>query len=88
MVEDVNMEAPKTKQFSEVLKALKVAGKKTLFVLPEYNDNLYLSLRNIPKVESSIAGRMNTYDIVNADVLVLTESAAKIFSEEEASSEA
>ncbi len=85
VVEDINLEAPKTKQFADTLKALNIADKKTLFVLPEYNDNVYLSLRNIPKVESTLLADLNTYEIVNADTLVLTESAAKIFSEEETS---
>jgi large subunit ribosomal protein L4 len=87
VLEDLNMEAPKTKQFSEVLKALNVAGKKALFVLPDYNDNVYLSLRNMPKVESTLLADLNTYEVVNADVLVLTENAAKIFSEEEQTAE-
>jgi len=54
-----------------------------LFVLPEYNDNVCLSLRNIPGVQGSLLSDLNTYDIVNSKVLVFTESAAKIFSEEE-----
>lgn len=83
VIEDINMEAPKTKQFADVLKALNVTGKKTLFVLADYNDNVYLSLRNMPKVESTLLADLNTYEVVNADTLVLTESAAKIFSEEE-----
>jgi len=83
VVEDVTMEAPKTKQFLSILNSLQVGGKKTLFVLPEYNDNVYLSLRNIPKLQSTLLSDINTYDIVNANVLVLTESVAKIFSEEE-----
>ncbi len=82
VVEDLNFEAPKTKQFAEVLKSLNIAGKKALLVLPEYNDNLYLSLRNIYTVGSTLLADINTYDIVNADVLVLTENAAKVFSEE------
>ena len=83
VLEDLNMEAPKTKQFNEVLKALNVAGKKALFVLPDYNDNVYLSLRNMPKVASTLLADLNTYEVVNADVVVITENAAKIFSEEE-----
>jgi large subunit ribosomal protein L4 len=83
IVEDVTLETPKTKQFAGILKSLKVDDKKTLFVLPEYNDNVYLSLRNIPGVKGSLLSDVNTYDIVNASVLVLTESVAKIFSEEE-----
>ena len=54
-------------------------------MIPEYNDNLYLSLRNIPNMESSLLADVNTYDIVNAECLVLTESAAKMFAEEERS---
>ncbi len=84
VVEDINLSAPKTKEFAEVLKALNVADKKALVVFPEYNDNLYLSLRNIPAVTGTLIADINTYDIINSNVLVLTESAAKIFSEEEA----
>jgi large subunit ribosomal protein L4 len=84
VVEDINLEAPKTKQFAEILTGLQVAGKKLLFVLPEYNDNVYLSLRNMPRVNGALIADINTYDIVNADVLVFTESTAKIFSEDEA----
>ena len=52
-------------------------------MIPEYNENLHLSLRNIPNLESSQLADVNTYDIVNAEVLVLTESAAKMFVGEE-----
>jgi len=83
IVEDVNMDAPKTKQFAAILKGLNVSDKKTLFVLPEYNDNVYLSVRNIPGAQGTLLSDVNTYDIVNANVLVFTESVAKIFSEEE-----
>ena len=82
IVEDIKLDAPKTKQFVDVLKSLNLAGKKTLFILPEYDDNLYLSFRNVESVEGSILADVNTYDIVNADVLVLSETAAKVFSEE------
>lgn len=84
VVEDFNMETPKTKEFMSLLSNLNVAGKKTLFVITDYNDNLYLSLRNVPKVTGSLLADVNTYDLINSDVLVLTESAAKIFNEEEA----
>ena len=83
IVEDVTLKAPKTKEFAGILKNLKVANRKPLFVIPEYNDNVYLSLRNIPGVNGSLLSDVNTYDIVNAGVIVLTESVAKIFSEEE-----
>lgn len=82
ILEDVKMEAPKTSQFSGILKNLNVNGKKALVVLPEYNDNVYLSLRNVPTITSTLLADMNTYDIINANVLIITESAAKIFSEE------
>lgn len=84
VLEDVNFDAPKTSQFAGILKNLKVSDKKALFVIPEYNDNVYLSLRNIPGVQGSLLSDVNTYDIVNANVLVITESAAKIFTAEEA----
>ena len=82
VVEEVVIDKPSTKQFAGILKALKLDGKKTLFVSPEFNDNLYLSLRNIISVGGSLLSDINTYDIVNANVLVLTENAAKVFSEE------
>jgi len=82
VVEEVVIDKPSTKQFAGILKALKLDGKKTLFVSPEFNDNLYLSLRNIISVGGSLLSDINTYDIVNAQVLVLTENAAKVFSEE------
>lgn len=88
IVEDLNFEAPKTKTFVEALKALNINEKKALVILPEYNDNVYLSLRNIPKVNGTLIADMNTYDLVNANVLVMTETTAKLFSEEEAGAEA
>jgi large subunit ribosomal protein L4 len=83
VIEDFNMGAPKTKEFMSILSNLKIGGKKALFVLPEYNDNLYLSLRNLPSVVGSQLADINTYDIVNSDVLVFTENVAKLFNEEE-----
>ncbi len=79
VVEDVTMDAPKTKQFVSILKNLGVNDKKSLFVIPEDNTNLYLSLRNVPRVNGTIIRDINTYDIVNANVLVMTENAAKVF---------
>ena len=83
IVEDVTMDAPKSKHFAGILKSLLVSDKKTLFVIPEDNDNVYLSLRNIPGVQGTLLSDVNTYDIVNANILVFTESVARIFSEEE-----
>jgi len=84
VVEDINMETPKTKQLVDIMGKLKVADKKALIVLPEYNDNVYLSTRNVPNVASTLLADINTYEIMNADVLVITENTAKIFTEEEA----
>lgn len=73
VVENFNLEAPKTKDFVNITKNLKVDGKKTLVVLPEVNKNVYLSARNIQKAEIMSAKDINTYKILNADVLVLAE---------------
>jgi len=84
ILEDVQMDAPKTKSFTTILSSLNLTGKKALFVLPEYNDNFYLSLRNVPKVNGTLLSDLNTYDILNANVLVFSEGAAKIFAANEA----
>jgi large subunit ribosomal protein L4 len=77
VVEDVNIETPKTKEFVSILKSLKADNKKVLFLTPEYNNNVYLSYRNLSNVAGYQFHDMNTYDIVNSDVLVFTESAVK-----------
>ncbi|MVT10989.1 50S ribosomal protein L4 [Chitinophaga tropicalis] len=84
VLEDLNLQASKTKQFAGILSKLNVnvSGRKTLFVLPEYNDNVYLSLRNIPTVDGVMLSDINTYDIMNSNYIVFTESAARIFTEE------
>mgnify|MGYP003413881402 FL=1 len=73
VVDQFNLDAPKTKDFLNIVKNLKVEGKKTLVVLPEINKNVYLSARNIQKAEVMRAGDINTYKVLNADVLVITE---------------
>lgn len=88
IVEDLALDTPKTKEVASLLSNLKLTGKKALVVAPEYNENLYLSLRNIPTVNGAVLSDINTYEIVDANVLVLTESAAKVFSEETAEAEA
>jgi large subunit ribosomal protein L4 len=88
ILEDLVMDAPKTKTFTGVLNTLNIGRKKSLFVVPEYNDNFYLSLRNVPGVNGTVISDMNTYDILNANVLVLSESAAKLFTEEAVAAEA
>ncbi len=79
IVEDVSLDSPKTKTFMNILNSLKVGDKKLMFILPEYNDNVYVSSRNVSSVLTVLLSDINTYDIVNSEVVVLTESAAKIF---------
>ncbi len=88
VVEDINLETPKTKQLFSILANLSVADKKTIVVLSEYNDSLYLSTRNIPNITTTLLADINTYEIMNADVLVFTESAVGIFADEEVVAEA
>ena len=73
VVEDFNLDAPKTKDFVNITKNLKVDGKKLLLVLPGVNKNVYLSARNLQRAEVLEASKVNTYKILNADVLVITE---------------
>jgi large subunit ribosomal protein L4 len=73
VVEDFDFEAPKTKEFVNIAKNLKVDGKKVLLVLPTANKNVYLSARNLQRAEVMIAQNVNTYKVMNADVLVVTE---------------
>jgi len=82
VIEELSFDAPKTKQFTDVLKALKIDAKKTLLVTPDYNDNVHLSLRNLTRVKSSLLADVNTYDIIHADILILSEGAAKVFSDD------
>ena len=77
VIEDFAMEAPKTKEFLNIAKNLKVDGKKLLMVLPEANKNVYLSARNLQKSECIIASNINTYKVLNADVMVVTENSLK-----------
>lgn len=77
VVEDFTFEAPKTKEFVNVAKNLKVDGRKTLLVLPEVNKNVYLSARNLQRTEIITASALNTYKVLNADVLVVTENSLK-----------
>ncbi|KIP55462.1 50S ribosomal protein L4 [Prevotella pectinovora] len=77
VVEDFTFEAPKTKEFVNVAKNLKVDGRKTLLVLPEVNKNVYLSARNLQRTEIMTASALNSYKVLNADVLVVTENSLK-----------
>ena len=77
VVEDFNIEQPKTKDFSKILSALKVSGKKILLLTEANNQNVYRSGRNIPKVKILEASKASTYDLLNNQVLILQKSAVK-----------
>ena len=77
VVEDFTMEAPKTKDFVNITKNLKVEGKKLLLLLPEVNKNVYLSTRNLQRTEVMTATALNAYKVLNSDVLVITENSLK-----------
>ena len=78
VIENLQMEAPKTKQVVALTQALKVANKKVLHVLPEGNVNLQLSCRNIPSIKPILAANINTYEVMNANVLVMVEGAENV----------
>lgn len=81
VVEDFKFDAPKTKDFVNIAKNLKVDGKKLLLVLPENNKEVYLSARNLQNAEVMSASAINAYKILNADVLVLAEGSLKVIDE-------
>ena len=78
IVEDFTLDAPKTKDFVNIAKNLKVEGEKSLLVLPEANKNVYLSARNLQQADVMTASTLNTYKVLNADVLVVTENSLKV----------
>lgn len=78
VVENFSMEAPKTKDFINIAKNLKVDGKKVLLVLSDVNKNVILSARNLQTAEVMLASALNTYKVLNADVLVVTENSFEI----------
>ncbi|ERJ75649.1 50S ribosomal protein L4 [Prevotella melaninogenica] len=81
VVEDFNLDAPKTKDFVNIAKNLKVDSKKVLLVLPEVEKNVYLSVRNLQKAEVMTASQVNSYKVLNADVVVITENSLKVIDE-------
>ena len=78
VVEDFTFDAPKTKSMVEILNNLKVSDKKTLFVMPGADKVVYLSARNIERVQVMAATALNTYKVLNADVMVVAESALAV----------
>ena len=81
VVEDFNLDAPKTKDFVNIAKNLKVDSKKVLLVLPEVEKNVYLSARNLQQAEVMTASQVNSYKVLNADVVVITENSLKVIDE-------
>ena len=77
VLEDFTMEAPKTKDFVNITKNLKVEGKKMLLLLPEVNKNVFLSSRNLQRAEVMTATAVNAYKVLNSEVLVITENSLK-----------
>lgn len=77
VVEDFSFEAPKTKEFVSFCKNLQLEGKRSMLVMKEYNQNVYLSSRNIQRTEVTVASELNTYSIMKAQSLVLTESSVE-----------
>ena len=78
VVEDFAFDAPSTKSFVEVLNKLNISEKKQLFVMPSSNKFVYLSARNLKGTQVAIASDINTYGIMNAEVLVVTESSLEV----------
>lgn len=74
VIEDFNFEAPKTKNFVNVLKALELDSKKSLFVMAEAHSNVYLSSRNLESSKVVNSTQLNTYGILNANKVVISES--------------
>ena len=81
MVEPFAMDAPKTKDLIKILDALKANGRKTLVVLPENSNNVYLSSRNLPEVKVITVDEINTYAIMNANHLVMVDGVQDILAE-------
>ena len=81
VVEDFTFEAPKTKDFVNVVNNLKVSGKKLLMVLSGADKNVYLSARNLERTNVMVASALNTYKVLDAETLVVTESALKAIEE-------
>ena len=78
VVEEFTLEAPRTKSMVEIINNLKISGKKALFVLPGVDKSVYLSARNIERVFVMSAAALNTYRVLDADVMVLSEGAISV----------
>lgn len=74
IIEDFNLETPKTQDYQKVLQNLSATDNKTLLILPDHNNNLYLSSRNLPKAKVISWNQVNTYEVLNADKVLIFES--------------
>ncbi|WP_166332416.1 50S ribosomal protein L4 [Sphingobacterium chungjuense] len=81
VLDEVNFDTIKTKNYLALVNALNIADDKTLLVLPAYNNNVYLSSRNLKKAKVIVASELNTYDVLNATKLVLTTDSVKTLEE-------
>lgn len=81
IVEDFTLEAPKTKDFVNITKNLKVDGKRLLLVLADQNKNVYLSARNVPETKIMTASDINTYAVLNNKAIILTESSLDVINQ-------
>ena len=77
VLEDFNFDAPKTKQYLEMLSNFELSGKKTLLILNEPNQNIYLSARNLDRTNVTTSANLNTYQIMNAGNILMVESSIK-----------
>lgn len=73
VLENINFDSPKTKSYIALMKNLQLSDKKTLLVLSEVNKNVYLSARNLGNTKVISASSINTYDVLNANTLILSE---------------
>lgn len=78
ILEDFNLDQPKTKTYIEILNSLAVSDKKTLMVIPKSDTNVVLSGRNLPKAKIALASNISTYEVLNADKLILCEGSIEI----------
>ena len=81
VLDTISMDKPQTKQFASLLKSLSLDGKKTLVLIPERNDNVFLSSRNLEKTNVQIASLVNTYDIMNSHNVVFVGNAHEVVTE-------
>jgi len=81
VLDTISMDKPQTKQFASLLKNLSLDGKKTLVLIPERNDNVFLSSRNLEKTNVQIASLVNTYDIMNSHNVVFVGNAHELVTE-------